>query len=168
MTSPMLRPIATSDLERIAEINAANVPEVGAVDRDRLSFLVAESAIALTADVDGLVVGFCLVLPPGSSYDSVNYRWFAERYPTAMYLDRVAFDESVRGQGLGTAMYAEVARTMADRWPAADALTLEVNVNPPNEPSLRFHRKLGFEEVGRQTAHGIEVSLMHRPTTSAG
>ena len=168
MPTPTFRPIAPRDLDRVAEINEANVPEVGAVDRDRLAFLVAESAIALAVDVDDVVVGFCLVLPPGSEYDSINYRWFAERYPSAMYLDRVAFDESARGRGMGTALYAEVGRIMFEHHPTADALTLEVNVDPPNEPSLRFHRKLGFHEVGRQIAHGVEVSLMRRPTTEVG
>lgn len=170
MSSPkiplVLRPIVSSDLDRVAEINAANVPEVGDVDRDRLEFLVGESAIALAAEVDDEVVGFCLVLPPGSSYDSLNYRWFAARYPTAMYLDRVAFDDSVVGRGFGTAMYAEVERLIERDHGDADGLALEVNVDPPNEPSLRFHRKLGFTAVGRQASKGIEVEMMHRPVST--
>lgn len=154
------RPIASSDLDRVAEINAANVPEVSAVDRDRLEFLVDESVIALVAEVDERVVGFCLVLPPGSSYDSLNYRWFAERHPDALYLDRIAFDAAVVGRGYGTAMYAEVDRIIARDHADADGLALEVNVDPPNEPSLRFHRKLGFVPVGRQTSKGLEVEMM--------
>ncbi|MGA9279330.1 GNAT family N-acetyltransferase [Ilumatobacter sp.] len=168
MTSPVtFRPILPSDLDVVEQINAANVPEVGPVDHDRMTFLVDESAIALAAEIDGEVIGFCLVLPPGSSYDSLNYRWFAEHYPTAMYLDRVAFDESVVGRGYGTAMYAEVARTIEADFSDAAGLTLEVNVDPPNEPSLAFHRKLGFTAVGRQASKGIEVEMMHRPTTGA-
>ncbi len=165
--SPTIRPIVAHDLDRILAINVANVPSVGAVDADRLAYLVAESAIALAVDVDDELVGFCLVLGPGSSYDSVNYRWFAERYPTTMYLDRVAFDEATRGQGHGSALYADVDRIIRTDFGDCDALTLEVNVDPPNEPSLRFHRKLGFVEVGRQMSKGIEVSLMRRPVTRA-
>ncbi|WP_040495527.1 GNAT family N-acetyltransferase [Ilumatobacter nonamiensis] len=163
MNPPVVfRPIVLADLDRLEEINAANVPEVGDVDRDRMTFLIDESSIAIAADVDGEVVGFCLVLPPGSTYDSLNYRWFAERHPEAMYLDRVAFDASVVGRGYGTALYGEVERIIARDHADADGLALEVNVDPPNEPSLGFHRKLGFVPVGRQRAKGIEVEMMHK------
>ena len=164
-TSVTLRPIGSGDLDRIERINAANVPEVGAADRDHLAFLVDECAIAVAAESMGEVVGFCLVLGPGAPYDSVNYRWFAERHPASLYLDRVAFDASVQGRGFGTALYDHVDRIMRSDFVDADGLALEVNVDPPNEPSLRFHDKLGFREVGRQISHGIEVSLMHRPIT---
>ena len=162
-SSVTLRPIGRGDLDRIERINTANVPEVGAADLHRLSFLVDESAIAIAAENADEVVGFCLVLGPGSSYDSVNYRWFAERYPSSMYLDRVAFDASVRGRGFGTTLYDHVDRIIRSEFDGVDGLALEVNVDPPNEPSLRFHDRLGFREVGRQMSHGIEVSLMHRP-----
>jgi hypothetical protein len=40
-------------------------------------------------------------------------------------------------------------------------LTCEVNLRPPNEGSLRFHRRLGFREVGRQeTPYGALVTLL--------
>jgi uncharacterized protein len=45
-------------------------------------------------------------MPPDSAYDSVNYRWFTERYDDFMYLDRVAFDAEAQGRGLGTLLYA--------------------------------------------------------------
>ncbi len=160
---PVLRPIESTDVARVLEINTANVPEVGPLDHERLGFLLTESAIALCVEHDDDVVGFCLVLAGGSTYASVNYGWFMNRYPDALYLDRVALDASVRGRGWGTALYAEVERRMRNDFPAVTALTLEVNIDPPNDPSLRFHDKLGFSEVGRQMSHGIEVSLMLRP-----
>ena len=164
MTEPtgdvLIRDLTDDDLARVHEINQANVPEVGSVDAERLAFIVAESELALVVELDGAVVGFCLVLGPGSTYDSVNYRWFMDRYDDVWYLDRVAFDESAQGRGLGTALYVEVARRMAG---SGLPLALEVNVDPPNEASLAFHAKHQFVEVGRQTAKGIEVSLMLRP-----
>jgi predicted GNAT superfamily acetyltransferase len=39
-------------------------------------------------------------------------------------------------------------------------MCLEVNLDPPNEPSLAFHRRRGFVEVGQDTATGHRVSLM--------
>lgn len=163
-SSATIRSIVAADLPRILEINQANVPEVGSVDADRLAFIVGESPIALATERAGDVVGFCLVLGPTSAYDSVNYRWFTQRYDRFMYLDRVAFDPTARGQGLGTALYTEVDRRMADH-PDADHLALEVNADPPNEGSLRFHARLGFVEVGQQdTPYGIRVSMQMRPT----
>ena len=165
-SSPVFRSIEVSDLDGVLAINAANVPDVGDIDLDGLAFLVGESAIALAAEHDEVLVGFCVVLAPGSSYASVNYRWFMERYPDALYLDRVAFAASAQGRGWGTAMYDEVGRRIQNGFADATGLTLEVNVDPPNETSLRFHAKQRFVEVGRQMSHGIEVSLMHRPTSA--
>ncbi len=160
---PLIRPIEESDLDRLLVINAANVPEVGPVDADGLAFLFGESAIALAVELGRELAGFCLVLGPGSSYDSVNYTWFMARYDDALYLDRVAVDARFRGRGLGRALYDEVARRMSADHPGLPRLTLEVNVEPPNPASLAFHAKQGFVEVGRQVSKGIVVSLMSRP-----
>ena len=157
-----IRDMVEADLLQVFEINQANVPEVGDVDFEQLRFIVSESAARLVVEIAGAIVGFCLVLAPGSSYDSINYTWCMERYPTDWYLDRVALDAATQGKGLGSQLYAEVERRLT----AADAtgLTLEVNIDPPNEPSLAFHKKHGFVEVGQQTSHGIEVSLMRKPS----
>ena len=162
---PVFRTIEASDLDRVLAINAANVPEVGDIDARELEFLVDESAIALVAEHADELVGFCVILAPGSRYASVNYRWFMERYPESLYLDRVAFDAAAQSRGWGRAMYDEVARRMRDEFTDMTGLTLEVNIDPPNDPSLRFHAKQGFIEVGRQMSHGIEVSLMRRPVS---
>ncbi len=161
VSTAVIRPIEPSDLDRILEINQANVPEVGSVDADRMAFLVGESPIALAVELDGAVVGFCLVMPSTAPYDSVNFRWFTERFDDFMYLDRVALDAGAQGRGLGTQLYAEVDRAMVDL--GANRLALEVNVDPPNEPSLVFHTRRGFTEVGRQdTPYGIRVSMQMR------
>lgn len=161
--SHVIRPAGPDDLDVLLEINQVNVPEVGSVDREKLAFLVDESVIALVVAVDDAIAGFCVVLGPGSTYDSGNYRWFMDRDPSVLYLDRVAFDPAWQGRGLGSALYRRVFDEMAERFPSAPELTLEVNVDPPNEPSLAFHERLGFAEVGRRTSHGLEVSLMSRP-----
>ena len=142
------------------------MPEVGAASLDRLAFIIDESEIALVAEVDGSVAGFVLVLAPGSQYNSANYRWFMDRYDDAMYLDRVALADRAQGRGIGSRLYAEVDTHIADRrgrgLPGA-RLTLEVNIDPPNEPSLAFHAKHGFDELGRLHGHdGIVMSMMSK------
>lgn len=162
-----IRDLSTDDLDRVLEINQENTPEVGSVDADRLGFLVHEAVISLAATVDADVVGFVLVLPPGSRYDSVNYRWFADRGDDFMYLDRVAVDAGHRGRGLGRALYTAVFDRIATDHAGMDRLGLEVNIEPPNPASMAFHRRLGFREVGQQaTPYGAVVSLMERPVAS--
>jgi hypothetical protein len=158
----LIRDVTDDDLDTLLSINEANTPAVGSVSAERLAFIVGDCEIALVADIDGQIAGFCLVLGEDSTYDSVNYRWFAERYEHFLYLDRVTVDERFRNRGVGAALYAEVDRQMASG--SATHLALEVNVDPPNEGSLRFHAREGFVEVGRQdTPYGIRVSMLMRP-----
>lgn len=151
-----------ADLVAAWSINEANVPAVGAETLESLLSIFSESEVALGAFDGGSLVGFCLVLPPGSSYESPNYRYFCDRYADFAYIDRVAFLGSHQGSGWGTKMYREVEK-MVGRTP----LALEVNVVPPNEGSMRFHLREGFTEVDRlETRPGKLVSLMikHLPT----
>jgi len=155
-----IRELRPADLAVVAAINDANVPAVGAADEAKLARLLDQSLIALAAtDGSGAPIGFCLVLGPGADYASVNYRWFAERYDDFVYLDRVAVDEAARNRGVGAALYAEVERRANAPW-----FLLEVNLRPRNDGSLRFHHRLGFEEVGQQeTDYGVLVSLLAKP-----
>lgn len=155
------------DLDRVLEMNNAAVPAVGALDRERLMHLVGQSVIALSVvatdgPLEGMAVGFCLVLAPGADYMSVNYRWFSERYDEFVYLDRVVVDERVRSGGIGAALYGRVDE-QARLETTARWFCLEVNLEPRNDGSLRFHDRLGFVEVGRQTTdYGAVVSMQTR------
>lgn len=166
-----VRLITPHDTDLIAgatRLNQANVPEVGPVDIDKMTSLVAMSWCSLAAvDETGALAGFCIVMAPGAPYTSVNYQWFAQRYADFVYLDRVAVDDTFRRRGVGRLLYADVERRAVGRaW-----FTLEVNIVPPNDPSLEFHRRLGFTEVGQQDTgsypeYGVEhvrVSLLAKP-----
>ena len=154
-----VRLLTPDDLEDVLTLNEAAVPAVGSLDARRLAHLYEQATVALAAcaePTDGApVVGFCLVLGPGADYGSVNYRWFTERYDDFAYLDRVAIDPAHQGLGLGRELYDEVERQVEAPW-----FTLEVNLRPRNDGSLKFHERLGFHEVGQQeTDYGMLVSL---------
>lgn len=154
----MFRKLVVEDLPTIWEINRANVPAVGEESPESLAEIMRMAEVALGVTEAETLVGFCLVLPPNTSYDSPNYRYFCERFDDFAYLDRVAFAPLHRGKGLGSALYGEVTRRL-DR----PRLTLEVNVVPPNEGSMRFHLRHGFVELEqRETRPGKVVSLMSR------
>ena len=159
-----LRAYRSDDLADVHAVNQGEVPAVGDETIEGLGLIADESVIALVAEEEGALAGFCLVLAPGADYDSGNYRWFSERYDDFVYLDRVAIAPPFQRRGLGRAMYAEVERLAAERCPGATDFTLEVNLRPRNDTSLAFHAHLGFAEVGqRETGYGALVSLMTKP-----
>lgn len=160
----LLRNYRPADLTAIHAINDGEVPAVGANTTDELAHIASESVIALTAEFEGEVAGFCLVLGPGADYGSANYAWFAERYADFVYLDRVAIPPAFQRRGIGAALYAEVERLTGERSPTASDFLLEVNLRPRNDDSLAFHDRLGFVEVGqRETDYGALVSMMAKP-----
>jgi predicted GNAT superfamily acetyltransferase len=80
-------------------------------------------------------------------YDSPNFRWFQERYPRFVYVDRVAVTERARGRGLARRLYEDlIAAARAD---GHDVVCAEVYFEPPNPQSDAFHEAMGFVEVGR-------------------
>jgi predicted GNAT superfamily acetyltransferase len=152
----LIREITLADLPAIHAINEAGTPGVHSETLDQLTAITRHCSIGLVAEIDGAVAGFCQVLPPGTSYESMNYAWFSARYDHFIYLDRVAVAAAHRGRGVGSRLYEEVERRARAPW-----FTLEVNLRPRNDGSLRFHAQKGFVEVGQQeTEYGALVSLM--------
>ena len=153
-----------SDLADVLALNQAHVPHVGPLDEERLAGIVAEATLALAArDERGQLEGFVLVLGPGATYDSPNYRWFAQRHDDFRYVDRIAVRSGSHRGGLGRQLYTAVfdhARAVA-----APVVTAEVNVDPPNPVSSAFHDSMGFTEVGRQETYGgsVTVALLAAP-----
>jgi predicted GNAT superfamily acetyltransferase len=161
----LLRPMTDDDVPRVLELNRRHVELLSPLDAERLSRLRSWASRADVILCDGEVAGFVLVFSPGSAYDSENYRWFSDRYGHAFdYLDRIVVDDAYRRRGLASAVYDVVEEAAADR----GRLVLEVNIDPPNEPSLAFHRARGFVEVHQLGASGHIVSLMERTGRSNG
>jgi predicted GNAT superfamily acetyltransferase len=155
--SSLLRPITPGDHPRVLAWNHEHVELLSELDGARLVTLLGWADLGSVIVAEGRDVGFVLTFPSGTAYDSANYRWFSERYPDFYYLDRVVVDPAVRRTGIGSRLYDEIEERARSRAPV---MCLEVNLDPPNEPSLEFHRRRGFVEVGQDTATGHRVSLM--------
>jgi len=143
----------------VIALNAANVALLAPLGAPRLAWLRSLADRCDVVDVDGVVAGFVITFPPGTSYDSENYRWFGARHDDFYYLDRIVFDPTYRRRGLATLAY-DALETVAARH---GRMCLEVNAVPPNEPSLAFHAARGYLEVGRLGDDTYAVSLMEKP-----
>ena len=160
MTAPPLsvRDLRAEDHARLLALNAASVEKLSPLDPPGLAALLQEADLALAAVVDGVVAGFVIALREGARYASPNYRWFAGRYPRFLYVDRVVVGASMRGAGVGRALYAAVFERAREAGLAHVAC--EYDIEPPNPESARFHAARGFREVGTQAlAGGKRVSL---------
>lgn len=158
-----VRAATAADLGAIAALNETCVPAVSRVSSAGFEWFLANADCFRVVEIDGAVAGFMLALRPGSAYTSVNYRWFVERYPDFLYIDRLAVDRRFRRRGAASALYADVER--AARSLGAPLLACEVNLRPRNEESLVLHQRLGFGEVGQQDTDGGDkrVSMLVKP-----
>lgn len=144
-----IRDFEPRDSARVHAMNEAAAPAVNSVPEAELTRLAGFCAAGLTAERNGDLVGFLFALKPNQPYSSQNYLWFHERLKPRgadfVYIDRIAVSSEGRNNGVGAALYA----TLSARIPPSIRLCCEVNTTPPNPGSLRFHMRLGFQEVGR-------------------
>ena len=147
------REATRDDLDTIGWLNRGALPAVSDLDDRALWRLVEQSTSTLVAeDADGGVVAFLVALGPGAEYDSPNYRFFAERYASFRYVDRVVVEPSYARRGIGAHLYDLLEE--AAREDGVAVVTAEVNVHPPNQASLAFHAARGFVGVGEQDTDG--------------
>jgi predicted GNAT superfamily acetyltransferase len=158
-----IRALTPADIPQLVELNNHNVPAVSPSDADGMAGLLSlsDAALAVVADDEPAeVLGFALLMRPGVAYESENYRWFSDRGTDFLYVDRIVVADRAQNTGTGTALYAAVFESARERGIAE--ITCEVNVEPPNAGSMRFHGRLGFAEVGRQATKGgaIVVAML--------
>lgn len=163
-----LRPMAPGDVAEVLALNAREVHLLAPMDEATLWRIHALARGVEVIEVGGQFAGFVITVGPGTAYDSENYRWFESHLEAYVYLDRVVLHESVRRQGVGGTVYDRIeaqARAELDIRRTA-RLALEVNLDPPNEPSLAFHHKRGYVEVAQLGAPGHRVSLLVKDLTT--
>lgn len=146
----MLAPISDATLPAVLALNNAHAQETSALTRAELQALLSDSFLALESGAG--VDGFLISLGSGASCASPNFLWFAQRYDSFVYIDRVVVAAHARGQGLARRFYEAVfAQALAEGVPR---IACEVNIDPPNPVSDAFHAALGFTEVGRAALLG--------------
>ena len=159
----MIRPFTQADTDQVLALNAANVPEVGEMDADKLAGFVEWAPYVQVVEVDDAIVGLLIGLTEGLPYGSPNYAWFGERHPSFAYVDRIAIDEGQRGAGWGPALYRAFEAWVKES--GRSLLCAEVNTEPPNPRSLRFHDLFGFDMVAQVEPYGTpdyRVGMMEK------
>ena len=160
---PIVRNIVSTDVTRVLEINNANIPGVSELTLSELETDMKNCLYALAIDNEqGEVCAFCITFAADAPDAGANHRWFADRYESFVYLDRIAIDSNHQSRGLGALLYQSVERHMLDS-AEHSLLCCEVNLEPPNLGSIRFHKRIGFTEVGQQSPQqGYVVSLLQK------
>ena len=138
--------LSKADLDNIYNLNQANIPEVGSIANiSEFQKLLHMSSYNLIAKIDDEVIGYIVCFRDKSAYGSLNYKFFSESISKFLYIDRIAIKDIYRHQGIGKKIYEQVFNKANE---LGLPVVCEVNTKPLNEPSLKFHRKLGFKECG--------------------
>lgn len=155
-----IRDAEPGDYEALVLLNNAAVPAVNALTVADFADFATQADLFRVVGPLGDPQAVLIALRQGRVYDSLNYRWFERTYDSFLYVDRVVVSESQRGKGLGAVLYEDFAG--AGRRLGVPRLTCEVNLDPPNPGSVRFHERLGFRPVGTQQVGSKQVQLMAR------
>jgi predicted GNAT superfamily acetyltransferase len=156
----MIRPARQSDFSQILALNQASVQETSELDRTQLIWLAAEASYFYVSEAaPDELAAFLLGFEPHARYESPHLLWFRERFDRFLYVDRIVVGADHRGRGMGRDFYAHLIDWACSR--GLERVVCEVNRQPPNPTSLRFHARLGFNEVGTMMhASGKKVSLL--------
>ena len=150
-----IRDLTHADVEAMWAINEDGLPGTGQVSPAGLEALLDLASFAVGAFEDNAMLGFVICLPPRTTYGSLNYAWFNQRYDAFLYVDRIAVATDHRNRGVGSALYQRVVATANEH---AVPVAAEVNRRPPNPGSMRFHHRFNFVEVGTLD-HGANKSV---------
>ncbi len=150
MTQPIHMP-SDQDLKHLLELNQQALPHVNDVSLEEMAWFTRNCAYFRALSDDSGPLGFLGAMDPACDYSSLNFRWFKERYPSFIYIDRIVVSDRARRMGVATRLYSDLADFALGMAPL---LACEVNLRPANPVSLRFHESLGFREVGQQDTEG--------------
>lgn len=159
----MIRDITGTDFAELLRLNLESEHFLSPMDRAQLEHMHGQAAYHRAACMGQEIVAFLLAFREGADYDSPNYRWFAGRYSSFLYVDRVVVAARHRGEKLGSALYRDLFRFASEA--GVPRVTCEFDVIPLNAVSSSFHARFGFREVGTQwVSNGKKkVSLQEAP-----
>ena len=132
-----------SDKNFILNLNKKNLPAVSVLDDDLFNMFLKYSEYFKIIKIEDTPVGFLIALLPGNPYESINYKWFENRYKSFIYVDRIVISSDHQDKGIGSFFYDHIKLSFHDR---LNLMVCEVNLIPKNDQSINFHKKYGFTD----------------------
>lgn len=144
----LIRDIRPEDLDWVHALNRTHELELSPLDAKALAALIANATYARAVEEGAFLTGF----DQNGAYDSPNFEWHKARFGKFLYVDRIAVAETHRRRGLARLLYEDFFAFAVAR--GLERIVCEVNSEPPNEASNRFHAELGFEKIGEARLEG--------------
>jgi len=132
--------------EALLRLNNASARETSLLTSERFDQLIRSARLALFIPPAAALL---LAFEDTDDYDGGHFLWFRGRPSRFLYIDRVVVAERWRRQGLARMLYEDLFKRAIRL--GHSRVVCEVNVQPPNPVSDKFHEALGFEEIGRAT-----------------
>ena len=162
--SIVVRDVREHELDSVLALNNAAGPAILPLDAARLRGFFETAEYFRVAERDGAIAGFLVGFGSAVAHDSDNFRWFRQRHPEFLYIDRIAVASRRRGGGVGHALYADVQSYAELRYPQ---LACEVFLEHEADPALLFHGSFGFREVGQNVmGNGIRAAMLMKELCS--
>ena len=153
----------TQSLKAIYTLNQTNAPEVGFLDSlDYLKELLEQSYMNFCVSNDNEIIGLMVCFREGSDYSSKNYKFFKDNENHFLYIDRIVVKEKYRRKGIANHLYSVIEEIATE---LGSPLCCEVNILPENKPSIEFHKKLGFIDIGTNDFEENSVVYYKKSTT---
>ena len=153
----------TQSLKAIYTLNQTNAPEVGFLDSlDYLKELLEKSYMNFCVRNDNEIIGLMVCFREGSDYSSKNYKFFKDNENHFLYIDRIVVKEKYRRKGIANHLYSVIEEIATE---LGLPLCCEVNILPENKPSIEFHKKLGFIDIGTNDFEENSVVYYKKSTT---
>ncbi len=151
----LIRDATPADYAAMLDLNQLSVAVLSPLDLAGLEAIAASAHMLRVVEVSSTIAAFLVAFRKGATYHSPNFLWFEQQYDDFLYIDRVVVAATHRGQGLGQHLYGDVmAQAQAAQLPR---IALEVDIEPPNLASLKFHQQQGFVEVGQLMPYDTKV-----------
>jgi uncharacterized protein len=158
-----IRDATDADRETLLRINRAARPHVAPLDAAEVGRLVGLGGrVVVAVEDDRRAIGYAILIGSECAYDGEEFSRFRENScERFLYIDQIALESPARGRGIATTVYRHVERIAHAA--GTNVLCCEVNVDPPNPASRRFHARFGFVEIGdMNTADGRRVVLLRK------
>lgn len=143
MDNLILHDLTAPYIADVIKINIAGQPGVCALSREQIEAHLTHARFFKVAILAGECIAYVIAYDHQQLYDGDEFIWFKRNIDQPfLYIDQIAIAPTYQGQGLGGRIYAalkQIATNLHYKY-----LTCEVNLEPPNPISLKFHYHHGF------------------------